>query len=72
MQTPSWRKKQTPCASYRLRSTDKKDKIDPKILALGCHIVRRCSKQQRVHVPAMRSGEWGHLLRALEMKRAWN
>lgn len=48
------------------------DEIDPKILALGCHIVRRCSKQQRVHVPAMRSGEWGHLLRALEMKRAWN
>ncbi|EBD2439568.1 TPA: hypothetical protein ACOP2N_004657 [Salmonella enterica] len=48
------------------------DEIDPEILALGGHIVRRCSKQQRVHVPAMRSGEWGHLLRALEMKRAWN
>lgn len=48
------------------------DEIDPEILALGGHIIRRCSKQQRVHVPAIRSGEWGHLLRALEMKRAWN
>lgn len=45
--------------------------LDPKMRALGRHIARRRRKGQSVRVPAMRGSEWGHVLRALELKRAF-
>lgn len=45
--------------------------VDPKMRALGRHIARCGRKGQSVRVPAMCGSEWGHVLRALELKRAF-
>ncbi|EFH6732982.1 hypothetical protein RCN03_18885 [Escherichia marmotae] len=46
--------------------------VDPGMRALGHRIARRSRRMQPVHIPALRGSEWAHLLRALEMKRAFN
>ncbi|EMF07200.1 hypothetical protein [Serratia marcescens] len=44
--------------------------VDPDLWALGRHIVGCVRKGRSVRVPSMRGSEWGHVLRALELKRA--
>jgi hypothetical protein len=46
--------------------------VDPALRSLGRHIARRLRKGQRVRIPAMCGSAWGHVLRALEMKRSFN
>nr|WP_241390464.1 hypothetical protein [Serratia proteamaculans]ULG15808.1 hypothetical protein 495p2_00056 [Serratia proteamaculans] len=44
--------------------------VDPDLRALGRHIAGCVSKGRSVRVPSMRGSEWGHVLRALELRRA--
>ncbi|TDN51508.1 hypothetical protein [Scandinavium goeteborgense] len=46
--------------------------LDPALRALGRNIARRVRKGKPVHVPALRGRELGHILRTLELKRAFN
>lgn len=45
--------------------------ITPALKAFGRHIAKQQRRRQSVRVPAMRGSEWGQLLRALELKRAF-
>ncbi|EPC6177133.1 TPA: hypothetical protein ACNV4G_003341 [Serratia marcescens] len=44
--------------------------VDPDLRALGRHIAGCVRKGRSVRVPSMRGSEWGHVLRALELRRA--
>lgn len=44
--------------------------LDPDLRALGRHIAGCVRKGKSVRVPSMRGSEWGHVLRALELRRA--
>jgi hypothetical protein len=46
--------------------------VDPSMRSFGRHIVHAAAKHKSVRIPAMRGSEWGHVLRALEMTRAFN
>ena len=46
--------------------------LNPVLRAFGRHIAKCHRKQRRVHIPAMKGGELGQLLRSLELKRAFN
>lgn len=43
--------------------------VDPDLRALGRHIAGCVRKGRSVRVPSMRGSEWGHVLRALELRR---
>ncbi len=43
--------------------------IDPAMRALSRHIAHCRRKKKPVRIPAMRVSDWGHFLRALELKR---
>lgn len=51
-----------------IASTD----VEPSLRSLGRHIAESLKKGRRVRIPAMNVSEWGHVLRALELKRAFN
>lgn len=46
--------------------------IDPALKAFGRHIARSHRKGRGVHIPAMKNAAFGHVLRTLELKRAFN
>ncbi|WP_418343613.1 hypothetical protein [Raoultella ornithinolytica] len=46
--------------------------IDPALKAFGRHIARSIRKGHGVHIPAMNNTAFGQVLRALELKRAFN
>ncbi|MGX9867161.1 hypothetical protein [Enterobacter mori] len=46
--------------------------ISPEMRALGRHIAHCRKKGRSVRIPAMRGSEWGHVLRTLELSRAFN
>ncbi|HBU5820742.1 hypothetical protein HCO69_19200 [Pantoea sp. LS15] len=54
------------------RSDIDRDEISTEMRALGRHIAHCRKKGRAVRIPAMRGSEWGQVLRALEMKRAFN
>lgn len=57
----------------RIRRTDIPAKaIDPALRAFGRHIARSHKKRRGVHIPAMKNDALGQVLRALELKRAFN
>lgn len=61
------------CRHTRFRRTDIPAKaIDPALRAFGRHIARSHKKRRGVHIPAMKNGDFGQVLRALELKRAFN
>lgn len=62
------RKRQTRFRRTQIPACD----VDPVMRALGRHIVHAASKHESVRIPAMRGSEWGHVLRALEVTRAFN
>ncbi|EAO1753457.1 hypothetical protein CBU34_20375 [Salmonella enterica subsp. enterica serovar Muenchen] len=57
----------------RIRRADIPAKaIDPALRAFGRHIARSHKKRRGVHIPAMKNDALGQVLRALELKRAFN
>lgn len=61
------------CRHTRIRRADIPAKaIDPALKAFGRHIARSHKKRRGVHIPAMKNGDFGQVLRALELKRAFN
>ena len=46
--------------------------LDMTLKAFGRHIARSHQKRQDVHIPAMKNSVLGQVLRALELKRAFN
>ncbi|EEO7837090.1 hypothetical protein G6C41_003917 [Salmonella enterica] len=61
------------CRHTRIRRADIPAKaIDPTLRAFGRHIARSHKKRRGVHIPAMKNGDFGQVLRALELKRAFN
>ncbi|HCL5313099.1 TPA: hypothetical protein N2G38_005519, partial [Salmonella enterica] len=59
------------CRHTRIRRADIPAKaIDPALKAFGRHIARSHKKRRGVHIPAMKNGDFGQVLRALELKRA--
>lgn len=46
--------------------------VDPTLRAFGRHIAHCLKKMRRIHIPAMCGSDWGHVLRTLELKRAFN
>jgi len=56
--------------------------VDPTLRAFGRHIahclkkkrrIAHClKKKRRIRIPAMCGSDWGHVLRTLELKRAFN
>ncbi|EBX7469649.1 hypothetical protein DS565_26480 [Salmonella enterica subsp. enterica serovar Bareilly] len=57
----------------RIRRADIPAKaIDPALKAFGRHIARSHKKRRGVHIPAMKNGDFGQVLRTLELKRAFN
>ncbi|EBH2659032.1 hypothetical protein DJ252_23720 [Salmonella enterica subsp. enterica serovar Uzaramo] len=61
------------CRHTRIRRTDIPAKaIDPALRAFGRHIARSHKKRRGVHIPAMKNDALGQVLRALELKRAFN
>lgn len=62
-----------PRGHTRIRRADIPSKaIDPALKAFGRHIARSHKKRRGVHIPAMKNGDFGQVLRALELKRAFN
>ncbi|MEA5217586.1 hypothetical protein [Enterobacter cloacae] len=49
-----------------------RDALIPEMKALGRHIAHCQKKGRSVRIPAMRGSEWGHVLRTLELSRAFN
>ncbi|EDS7589877.1 hypothetical protein AAQ05_005346 [Salmonella enterica subsp. diarizonae] len=61
------------CRHTRIRRTDiPAPDIDPALKAFGRHIARSHKKRRGVHIPAMKNDALGQVLRALELKRAFN
>lgn len=68
-----------PCAPYVKQNPQKRfmreslppQAIKPTFKSFGRHIAKQQRRRQSVRVPAMRGSEWGQLLRALELKRAF-
>lgn len=61
------------CRHTRIRRADIPAKaIDPTLRAFGRHIARSHKKRRGVHIPAMKNDALGQVLRALELKRAFN
>ncbi|EAB6034579.1 hypothetical protein G3601_004652 [Salmonella enterica] len=61
------------CRHTRIRRADIPAKaIDPTLRAFGRHIARSHKKRRGVHIPAMKNGDFGQVLRALELKCAFN
>ncbi|EGC5602224.1 hypothetical protein IT804_003485 [Salmonella enterica] len=68
-----------PCAAHVKQKRQKRvyrEEISPQAIApamksFGRHIAKQQRRRQSVRVPAMRGSEWGQLLRALELKRAY-
>ncbi|EDQ2394122.1 hypothetical protein RU50_005216 [Salmonella enterica subsp. enterica] len=57
----------------RIRRADIPAKaIDPALRAFGRHIARSHKKRRGVHIPAMKNDALGQVLRALELKHAFN
>ncbi|MGG5964734.1 hypothetical protein ACQSED_24475 [Salmonella enterica] len=57
----------------RIRRADIPAKaIDPALRAFGRHIARSHKKRRGVHIPVMKNDALGQVLRALELKRAFN
>jgi hypothetical protein len=54
------------------RSDIDRDEISAEMRALARHIAHCRKKGRSVRIPAMRGSEWGHLLRTLELKRAYS
>lgn len=48
------------------------DALSPEMRPLGRHIAHCRKKGRSVRIPAMRGSEWGHVLRTLELSRAFN
>jgi len=46
--------------------------VDPTLRAFGRHIAHCLKKKRRIRIPAMCGSDWGHVLRTLELKRAFN
>lgn len=46
--------------------------VDPTLRAFGRLIAHCLKKKRRIHIPAMCGSDWGHVLRTLELKRAFN
>ncbi|MCE6966376.1 hypothetical protein K6W81_21230 [Enterobacter sp. MW07] len=46
--------------------------VDPTLRAFGRHIAHCLKKKRPVRIPAMCGSDWGHVLRTLELKRAFN
>lgn len=55
-----------------IRSEIGRSELDPIQRARGRHIARRLKKGRSVRIPAMSGEAWGHMLRALELKRSFN
>lgn len=49
-----------------------RSELNPEMRALGRHIAHCRKKGRSVRIPAMRVSEWGHVLRTLELTRAFN
>ncbi len=68
-----------PCAPYVKQNPQKRfmreslppQAIKPALKSFGRHIAKQQRRRQSVRVPAMCGSEWGQLLRALELKRAF-
>lgn len=68
-----------PCAPYVKQKAQKRfvreslpsQAITPALKSFGRHIAKQQRRRQSVRVPAMCGSEWGRLLRALELKRAF-
>lgn len=61
------------CRHTRIRRADiPAPDIDPALKAFGRHIARSHKKRRGVHIPAMKNDALGQVLRALELKRAFN
>ena len=46
--------------------------VDPTLRAFGRHIAHCLKKKRRIRIPPMCGSDWGHVLRTLELKRAFN
>lgn len=46
--------------------------VDPTLRAFGRHIAHCLKKKRPIRIPAMCGSDWGHVLRTLELKRAFN
>ncbi|WP_336654231.1 hypothetical protein [Leclercia adecarboxylata] len=46
--------------------------VDPTLRAFGRHIAHCLKKKRRIRIPSMCGSDWGHVLRTLELKRAFN
>lgn len=55
-----------------IRDEIPRSELDPKMRALGRHIAHCQKKRRSVRIPAMSVDAWGHMLRALELTRAFN
>jgi len=68
-----------PCAAHVKQKQQKRvyhgdispQAIAPALKSFGRHIVKQQRRRQSVRIPAMRGSDWGQLLRALELKRAF-
>lgn len=63
------------CAPYVKQNPQKRfvrESLPPQAITPALtHIAKQQRRRQSVRVPAMRGSEWGQLLRALELKRAF-
>lgn len=55
-----------------LRADLTPEELDPQMADFSSLIADCCEKGRSIRVPAMCGSQWGHVLRALELKREFN
>ena len=75
--TPSALSVQSPASVTRKQTRHNREdipsaEVDPTLRAFGRHIAHCLKKERRIRIPAMCGSDWGHVLRTLELKRAFN